>query len=200
MLYSQLYKHICMQNHNNETIKKTSDTVLRKKYTSHFIERFVCERELETEQNCNILTSPLLWPSELCLSRSPGLLNRRPSSLLGAGFLYRILSPKTGLVSKLNRGSRGSLLPGAVFLYASSLQNSPISKHWISCALCYITVHSLLVHQSVTVPWNFNPVPHCQLSSPTPMEYALPPSLEWHVWRGRGSIYNTKTQEDFRYE
>ena len=31
---------------------------------------FYCERELETEQNCNILT-PLLWPSALCLSRSP---------------------------------------------------------------------------------------------------------------------------------
>ena len=27
--------------------------------------------------NCNILT-PLLWPSALCLSRSPALLNRRP--------------------------------------------------------------------------------------------------------------------------
>ena len=31
---------------------------------------FACERELETEQNCNILT-PLLWPSALCLSLSP---------------------------------------------------------------------------------------------------------------------------------
>ena len=28
------------------------------KYTSHFIESVVCERELETEQNCNILTPP----------------------------------------------------------------------------------------------------------------------------------------------
>ena len=36
---------------------------------------------------------PLLWPSALCLSRSPELLNQRPT-LLGAGFLYRILSPK----------------------------------------------------------------------------------------------------------
>ena len=37
--------------------------------------RFACERELETEHNWNILT-PKLWPSALCLSRSPGLLNR----------------------------------------------------------------------------------------------------------------------------
>ena len=39
--------------------------------------RFACERELETEHNRNILT-PKLWPSALCLSRSPGLLNRSP--------------------------------------------------------------------------------------------------------------------------
>ena len=39
--------------------------------------RFACERELETEHNWNIFT-PKLWPSALCLSRSPGLLNRSP--------------------------------------------------------------------------------------------------------------------------
>ena len=47
------------------------------KYTSHFIERVVCERELETEQNCNILTPTLLAITAL-LSRFPGLLNRGP--------------------------------------------------------------------------------------------------------------------------
>ena len=53
-------------------------------FTSHFIckvrkgcSRFACERELETEHNWNILT-PKLWPSALCLSRSPWLLNRSP--------------------------------------------------------------------------------------------------------------------------
>ena len=62
-------------NHNDDTIK-TSDTVLRK-YTSHFIERVVCERELGTEQNGNILTlTPLAITA--FVSRSPGLLNRGP--------------------------------------------------------------------------------------------------------------------------
>ena len=65
------------------------------KYTSHFIwkgySRFYCERDLETEQNSNILT-PTLLAITTFLSRSPGLLNRRPT-LLGAGFLYCILSP-----------------------------------------------------------------------------------------------------------
>ena len=43
-----------MQKHNDAM--KTSGHRSLEKYTSHFIERVVCERELETEQNCNILT------------------------------------------------------------------------------------------------------------------------------------------------
>ena len=40
-----------MQKH----IQHNKDTSLEK-YTSHFIERVLCEMELETEKNCNILT------------------------------------------------------------------------------------------------------------------------------------------------
>ena len=68
---------------------KTSGHRSLEKYTSHFIEKVVCERELETEQNCNILT-PTLMAITAFLSCSPGLLNQGP--LLGADFLYRILS------------------------------------------------------------------------------------------------------------
>ena len=78
------------QRHNDKGRAKTS----LEKYNSHFIARFACERELETEQNCNILT-PLLWPSALCLSRSPDAQSeaRGISFLLSAGFLDHILSP-----------------------------------------------------------------------------------------------------------
>ena len=69
--------YICMQNHKNDPIK-TSDTVLLEKYTSHFIESVVCERELEAEQSCNILALTLM-PVTAFLSRFPGLLNRGPS-------------------------------------------------------------------------------------------------------------------------
>ena len=51
------------------------------KYISHFIERVVCERELEIEQNCNLLT-PTLLAITAFLSRSPGLLNRGPLWML----------------------------------------------------------------------------------------------------------------------
>ena len=77
------------QRHNKD--KRHS---LLEKYTSHFIERVVCERELDTKQNCNILT-PTLLAITTFLSHSTGLLNRGPGGpvSLGAGFLYRILSP-----------------------------------------------------------------------------------------------------------
>ena len=53
----------------------------------------MCERELETEQNYNILTTTLLAITAF-LYRSPRLLNRGPGgpASLGAGFLYRIFS------------------------------------------------------------------------------------------------------------
>ena len=72
-----------MQNHN--TIKTSKDSSLEK-YTPHYIERVVCERELETEQNCNLL-NPTLLAITAFLSRSPGLLNRGAwePTLLGAG-------------------------------------------------------------------------------------------------------------------
>ena len=64
---------------------KTQEDFFNKIYIPHTLfvrvqkgySRFACERELETEHNWNILT-PKLWLSELCLSRSPGLLNRKP--------------------------------------------------------------------------------------------------------------------------
>ena len=63
-------------------------------------------------------------------------------------------------------------------------------RHRAEITVMQFTGHSLPVYQFVTVPWDFNPVPYCQPSSPTTMEYALPPSLEWHVCPSRRSIYN----------
>ena len=57
-----------MQKHNDDTIKTSGHRFLEK-YTSHFIRKgskglrkvLSVRRELETEQNCNILTPPQLF-------------------------------------------------------------------------------------------------------------------------------------------
>ena len=60
----------------------------------------MCERELETKQNCNILTTALMAISVSFPFSWAALPGAWGLPLLGAGFLYRILS-LTGLVSKL---------------------------------------------------------------------------------------------------
>ena len=58
---------------------------------------------------------PLLWPSALCLSRSPGLLNRRPG---GPPCWLSFPHPLTNSSDlQLNRESRGPLLRGGGFPY-----------------------------------------------------------------------------------
>ena len=125
-----LYTHMQMHAEHNDTIK-TNESLLEK-YTSHFIERGVCERELESEQNCNILTLTLLAIT-VFLSRSPGLLNWGPEgpASLGAGFLYCIFCP-TDLISKLiKRRPEGSFCWVLAFSTASCLQLIEFPVHWV---------------------------------------------------------------------
>ena len=99
----------------------TSEDLLRKICTSHFIVRvrkgysgFYCERELETEQNCNILTTTLMAVSVVSFSFSRAAQSKAQglSFLLSAGFLYHILSPM-GLRNYW--GPRGPLRLGVTF-------------------------------------------------------------------------------------
>ena len=72
-------------------------------------------------------------------------------------------------------------------------------RHRAEITVMQFTGHLLPVHQFVTVLWDFNPVPYCQPSSPTPTEYALPQFLEWHVWLGQKSIYNKLSNVKFKH-
>ena len=109
---------------------------------------------------------PLLWPSALCLSRSPdSQTEARGPTLLGAGFLCRILSPM-GLVSKTH------WLPVFTELYNSSITHS-ISLEWHVWSLssgnnCHAVHRSLSSGASVyDCTMGFYLVPYCQPSPPT---------------------------------
>ena len=141
---------------------------------------FACERELEIEHNCNILTPTLIAVNVVSLSFSWCSIG---GPLLGAGFLYCILSASS-LAPKLHRGSRGPLRPGVAFLTTSRLSPSPTLLPWLLSWLSYIIVqcplgrpldlwnrmfnrhaaeitvmqftgHSLPVHHSMKVSWEF---------------------------------------------
>ena len=127
----------------------------------------------------------------------------RGPTLLGAGFLYCILSP-TSLVSKLSDflSSPSYIIVQPPTQYLSIIGHQDLSlplsleRHvWLSSSRnnCHAVHRSLSSSASVyDCTTGFHLVPFCQPSSPTPMEYALPPSLEWRVWPGRRSIYNTQ--------
>ena len=166
----------------------------------------MCERELETKQNCNILTPTLKAISVVSFSFSRAAQPEAwgPSFLLSAGFLYHILTP-TDLVSKLT----DFLSSPSYIIVQSPTQYLPMTGHrdvslppslewhvWSSLSgnNCHAVHRSLSSRASVyDCTAGFNLVPFCQSSSPTPMEYAVPPSLEWHVWPGQRSIYNSFT-------
>ena len=111
-----------------DAIIKTSDTVLRKIYLSLYLKGCVWEGVGDRTELQYINPPPLLSPSALCLSRSPGLLNRRLSSLLDAGFLYHILSP-TSLLSKLVSKLTNFLSSPSYIIVQSPAQYLPITGH-----------------------------------------------------------------------
>ena len=75
-----IYTYICWI-HTDAIIIKTSEDFFRRICTSHFIARFACERELETEQNYNILT-----PTHMAISVVSFLFSRaaQPEAQLSA--------------------------------------------------------------------------------------------------------------------
>ena len=149
MLYCHL--HTCRKNHNY-TMIKDERRLLYKIYTSQFICKvrkgcmgFHCERELETKHNCNILT-PLLWPSALCLPRSPGLLNRRPRGPLCWVIAFFTVSYQQLLWTPTQSGAPSPFglpwlsLPHLVYNFVRSL------TVWLLSWLSYIIVQRPLSH------------------------------------------------------
>ena len=130
---------------------------------------------------------PLLWPSALCLSRSPGLLNRRPGGPFGWMLAFSTASYHQR-VSKLT-----DFLSSPSYILVL-LPTQSLEWHvWLSSSgnNCHAVHRSLSSGASVyDCTAGFYLVPYCQPSPPKPMEYATSASLEWHVWPGQRTIYN----------
>ena len=143
---------------------KTQEDFFNKIFTSHFIckfrkgcLKFACERELETEHNWNILT-PKLWPSALCLSRSPWLLNRSP-----------------GVRSAVCWLSLLHLVPLLLQLYSPA--------HWLVELNCPLFNSSALYYLQTPTRWyGHASTPPQFLPMSGDRDVSLPLSLEWPVW------------------
>ena len=158
----------------------------------------MCERELETEPNCNIST-PTQLAITAFLSRSPGLFNRGPGGPASLEHVPQssIFSPTdwTSCVPSYTIVRRPLNLWPTEYATSTVFGMACFDHQRAEITVMQFTGHPLPVHQFVTVPWDFNPVPYCQTSSPTQSlpitgqrNMQLPPSLEWYVWPGRRSI------------
>ena len=150
--HDQLYKHICMQNHNNDT--KTSDTVLRKIYFSLYL-KGLCMRGSWRPNRTATYWPPHSYGHQPFFPVLQGYSTGGPGSQLSAGCwlflpscLQTLRSPNCSI-----RGPEGPFCQVLAFSTASFLQPvwSPKLTDFLS-SLSYIIVQS-----------------------PTQ-------SLEWHVW------------------
>ena len=110
----------------------------------------------------------------LCLSHSPGLLNRKPRGPLCWVMAFFTASYQQLLWTPTHRGPRGPLRPGVAFpttsyqqlisnrltsvlteLYNSSTPTQSLEWHQAEITVMQFTGHSLPVHQSMSVPWEF---------------------------------------------
>ena len=206
---------------------KTSEDFFKKIYHSLNCKIYVCERELKSEQNCNILTPTLLAISVVsfsfswCSTGGPGL-----SFLLSAGFLYHTLSP-TGLDSI--GGLKGSFCRVAAFLPHLLSNSSDLQLTDFLSLPSYIIVQSPTQSPTQSLEWHvwssssgnnchafqrslfrwiclwvYHGLLPCLISlakSAYAISFDYWPlecvtscrciTLEWHVWPGRRSIYNT---------
>ena len=171
------------QQHDN---KQTREDFFRKLYTSHFIvrvrkgySRFYGERELETSQNCNILT-PHSYGRQRCVFLVLQGCSTGGSEAHSAGFLYHILSA-TSLAPNTIRAPRAlsawcgfpyhisSLTPTDLVLSLQSYiivqlplnpWNGMFDRHQSEITVMQFTGNSLPVYQSMSVSWDFFTLSH----------------------------------------
>ena len=110
---------------------------------------FACERELEIEHNCNILT-PNLWPSTLCLSFFFYMLNRRSWGPFCWVLAFFTASYQRLLWTLTHQGLKAPSAWGGFPYHNSSITPSlALLEHqlyWLLSWLSYIIVQRPLDH------------------------------------------------------
>ena len=169
--------------------KKTSEDLFNKIYTSHFIVTFVCERELKTEHNCNILTLTLMAVSvvSFSFSRAAQPVSQR-LTLCWLSLLHLISNfsgPQLFWLPTQSGAPRApsvwcgflyhisSITPTVDFLswlsyiivqhplnHQLNLWNGMFDRHQAEITVMQFIGHSLPVYQSISVPWDFFTLTH----------------------------------------
>ena len=222
-----LYGH--MQYHN-DTIIKTQEDFFIKICTSHFIVRFVCERELETENKLLYFDPTHSYGRQHCVFLVLQMLNRRPRGPLCWVMAFFTASYQHLLWTPIQSGAPSPFslvwlsLPQLVYNSIRSLTawllswlsyiiverplshlldfwNRMLDRHQAEITVMQFTGHSLPVHQSMSVPWEFFTSSHF-ISQFPPTRFPLITAIrmchflpvyhsEWHFWPGRRSKYHT---------
>ena len=193
------------------------------KVSKRVTQGFTVRGSWRPNKDCNILTQ-LLWPSELCLSRSPdaqpeGLgptllafstasyhqLVWSPNSIGGPESPFDLVwlslqhldSNSNSLTSCLDRVQNPLNRP---LNRPLNLWNGMFDRHQAEITVKRFRGHSLRVHLSMSVSWDFYLVPFRQPISADAISFNYWPlgcvtsfrciTLEWHVCPGRRSIYN----------
>ena len=159
-----------MQNQRH-TIR-TNDTVLRKIYLSLYLKvskgllKILLWEAVGDRTELQHIEPPLLWPSALRLSRSPGLLNRRP----GGPAFYWVLASLPHLVSN-SSGLQTNWLPVSPSYIIVQSPTQSLEWHvWSSSSgnNCHAVHRSHSSGASVyECTMGFYLVPYCQPSPPT---------------------------------
>ena len=162
VVYSHIYTSTYTCRIHIDAVNKTSEDFF-KKYTSHFIVRVVCERELETEQNCNILTPTLMAISVVSFSFSR---TAQPEARLSAGWWL----PLSHLVSNSSDLQLTDFLSPPSYIIDKSPTQSLEWHVWSSSSgnNCHAVHRSLYSGASVyEYTMGFYLVPYRQPSPPT---------------------------------
>ena len=181
---------------------------------------FYCERELETEQNCNILTPTLIAVSvvSFLFSSAAQPEARWLTFLLSAGFSATsyhqlVCSPNSiggregpfgrvwlslpPLVSDVSDPQLSDFLSWPSYIIVQRPLNRPLNlwngmfdRHLAEITVMQFTGHSLPVQQSMSVSWDFLP---CTISSAKPAYAISSHNCHWSVSLPSGaSLWNGK--------